>query len=78
MVTKKMKYYINIEEKKYKKGDNMVMEEQDIVPYENGQAIKISIDSKKTLSVIECEAKILINNCNKLLFYLLFIFIFFN
>lgn len=76
MEGKKMKCYIDIEEKKYKKGDNIVIEQQDIVPCDNGQAIKLLTDPKKTLSIVEeCGAKIFTNNINKLFFSLLFIFI---
>jgi hypothetical protein len=77
METKKMKCYIDIKEKKYKKSDNIVIEEQNIVPCENGQAISLSMDSKKILSIEECGSKIFANNSNKFLFSLLFIFIFF-
>ena len=75
--TKKMKCYVDIEEKKYKKGGNIIIEEQNIVPCENGQAISLSIDSKKILSIEECGSKIFTNNSHNFLFSLLFIFIFF-
>ena len=75
--TKKMKCYVDIEEKKYKKGDNIVIEEQNIAPCENGQAISLSVDAKKILGIEECGSKFFTNYSNNFLFSLLFIFIFF-
>lgn len=82
MKGKKMKCYVDVEEKKYKKGDNIVIGEQEVVPCDNGQAIKFSIGSKQILSVKEeCGETIFTNNkylyFSKLLFSLLYIFILF-
>ena len=78
----KMKCYVDVEEKKYKKGDNIIIDEQEVVPCDNGQAIKFSISSKQILSVKEeCGETIFTNNnylyFSKLLFSLLYIFILF-
>ena len=82
MKGKKMKCYVDVEEKKYKKGDNIVIGEQEVVPCDNGQAIKFSIGSKQILSVKEeCGETVFTNNnylyFSKLLFSLLYIFILF-
>lgn len=79
---KKMKCYIDVEEKKYKKGDNIIIEEQDISPCDNGQAINFVFNSNQILSVKEeCGEKVFTNNnylyFNELFFSLLYIFILF-
>jgi hypothetical protein len=78
----KMKCYVDVEEKKYKKGDYIVIGEQEIVPCDNGQAINFKFSSKQVLNVKEeCGEKVFTNNnylyFNKLFFSLLFIFILF-
>jgi hypothetical protein len=79
---KKMKCYVDVEEKKYKKGDNIILGASQIIPCDNGQALNIIVNSKQTLSVIEeCGEKVFTNNnylyFNKLLFSLFYIFIIF-
>ena len=78
-----MKCYVDVEEKKYKKGDIIAIEKQEVVLCDNGQAIKLLCDQKKMLSVKEeCGEEIFTNNnylyFNKLSFSLLFILVFFN
>ena len=78
----KMKCYVDVEEKKYKKGDNIVIGEQEVVPCDNGQAINFTINLKQILSVKEeCGETVFTNNnylyFSKLLFSLLYIFILF-
>ena len=59
----KMKCYVDVEEKKYKKGDNIVIGEQEVVPCDNGQAINFIITSKQILNVKEeCGEKVFTNN----------------
>ena len=78
-----MKCYVDVEEKKYKKGDNIAIEKQEVVLCDNGQAIKLLSDQKKILSVKEeCGETVFTNNnylyFNKLLLSLLYILIFFD
>ena len=79
---KKMKCYIDVEEKKYKKGDNIIIGEQEVVPCDNGQAINFIINSKQILSVKEeCGDQVFTNNnylyFNELIFLLLLIILLF-
>ena len=78
-----MKCYVDVEEKKYKKGDNIIILEQESVAMcDNGQAIKLLCDSKKILSVKdECGETVFTNvnylYFNKLFFLISFICIYF-
>ena len=79
----KMKCYVDVEEKKYKKGDSIVIEKQEVAVCDNGQAIKLLSDSKKILNVKEeCGETVFTNNnylyFNKLFFILLYILILFD
>ena len=59
----KMKCSVDVEEKKYKKGDIIVIEKQGIIPCENGQAIKLPNDAKNKLEILEdCGEKIFMKN----------------
>mgnify|MGYP006873133484 CR=1 FL=1 len=78
-----LKCYIDVEEKKYKKGDSIIIGNQDIVPCDNGQAINLLSNSKKVLNVIkECGETVFTNNnylyFNEIFFSVLFVLILFD
>ena len=71
--------YVDVSQKKYVRGDKIIINAQDLVPCENGQNIKIINDAKNKLEIKE-ECGEIINNKSKyfyiseiLLFFLLLI-----
>ena len=59
----KMKCSIDVEEKKYKKDDIIMIKKQGLIPCENGQAIKLPNDAINKLEVMEdCGEMVFMSN----------------
>ena len=75
-----IKCFVDVSQKKYKKGDHISIKKQELVPCENGQHIKIDSDISNTISINEDCGEI-INNSNeyiylyKILFVLFFLYL---
>ena len=60
----KIKCFVDVSNKKYKKGDQITIKKQDLVPCENGQHMKIEEDATNSIKISEDCGEV-INNSNE-------------